>query len=297
MPFIEVNDRTSLFLTDWGTGESVVFAHAWALNSDMWAYQMPDFVAAGMRCVAYDRRGHGRSDRPGHGYDYDTFGDDLAALVQQLDLHDVTLVGHSAGCGDIVRYVSRHGTGRVKCAVLLAPLTPLLVKTGDNPEGLDESVLAADAQAMRRDVPQWCADNAPPFFGERSVSPGLVDWVMRQVVDVPLKVLLETAAVSAATDFRPELSSFTVPTLIIHGALDASAPIEITGRRTAALLSDSRLIVYEGSGHGLYAADHERLNSDVLAFVQERRERPKSNAPLRSGDRDLDLGLRGARLC
>jgi non-heme chloroperoxidase len=297
MPFIEAYDRTSLFYTDWGTGESVVFAHAWALNSDMWAYQMPEFVAAGLRCVAYDRRGHGRSDRPGDGYDYDTFADDLAALIEQLDLHGVTLVGHSAGCGDIVRYVSRHGTGRIERAVLLAPLTPLLVKTGDNPDGLDESVLAADAQALRRDVPRWCADNAPPFFGERSVSPGLVDWVIRQIVDVPLRVLLETAAVSAATDLRSELSSFTVPTLIIHGDLDASAPIDITGRRTAALLPDRRLIVYEGSGHGLYAADHERLNSDVLAFLRERREPSKGNAPLRSGDRDLDFGLREARLC
>lgn len=152
-----------------------MFVHAWALNSDMWAYQMPDFVDSGLRCVAYDRRGHGRSDRPGHGQDYDTRADDLASLIEHLDLHGVTLVGHSAGCGDIVRYVSRYGDGRVERAVLLAPTTPMLLKTADNPDGLDESVVAASAEALKKDIPQWCADNAPPFFGRTPVSAGLID--------------------------------------------------------------------------------------------------------------------------
>src|SRR5687768_4516669 len=148
MPFVQTSDNTSLFYSDWGEGRPVVLAHAWALNSDMWAYQMPDFVDSGLRCVAYDRRGHGRSDRPGDGYDYDTFADDVASLIEQLDLHGLTLIGHSAGCGVVVRYVSRHGDWRVERMVLLAPIMPLLLKTADNPAGLDPSVVAASAKAL-----------------------------------------------------------------------------------------------------------------------------------------------------
>jgi non-heme chloroperoxidase len=271
MPYAETDDRTRLFYIDWGSGKPVVFAHAWGLNSDMWNYQLPAFIASGLRCVAFDRRGHGRSDRPGRGYDYDTFADDLAALIEQLDLRDVTLVGHSAGSGEVVRYLARHGDGRVERVVLLAPITPLIAKTEDNPDGLDPSILAANATALMADVPGWRAENAPPFFGATPVSPGLVDWVTRQIVDTPLKILLETAAAYTTTDFRPDVASLRVPTLIVHGDLDASAPIDLTGRRTAALIPGSRLLVYEGSGHGLYAADHARLNPDVLAFIGEER--------------------------
>jgi non-heme chloroperoxidase len=270
MPFISTSDNTNLFYTDWAAGDPVVFVHAWALNSDMWAYQIPDLVGAGLRCVAYDRRGHGRSDVPGQGYDYDTFADDLATVLEHLDLDDVTLVGYSAGCGDVVRYVTRHGDDRVARAILIAPTLPMLLQTPDNPDGLDPAIAATSAEKLKRDVPQWCADNAPAFFGDRQVSPGLADWVTRQIVDTPLKVLLDTAALFAASDFRSELGSFEVPALLVHGDLDASAPIDITGRKAADLIPDSRLVVYEGAGHGLYAADHERLNGDVLAFVRER---------------------------
>ena len=270
MPFIETRDATNLYYSDWGQGKPVLFAHAWALNSDMWAYQMPDLLNAGLRCIAYDRRGHGRSDRPGHGYDYDTFADDLAGVLERLDLRDVTLVGHSVGAGEVVRYVTRHGAERVDRAVLLAPPLPLMRKTADNPDGVEEGLLAASAEALRKDVPQWCADNAPPFFGRTPVSPGLVDWVVRQIIDTPLKVLLDTMVAFGTTDFRAELRSFNVPTLIIHGDLDASAPIEITGRKTAALIPNCHLTVYEGAGHGLYASEHDRLNSEVLAFIEGR---------------------------
>ena len=272
MPFLQTDDQTSLFYTDWGTGKSIVFVHSWALNSDMWAYQMPHFLGAGFRCVAHDRRGHGRSDRPSGGYDYDAFADDLATLIERLDLRDITLVAHSAGAGDVTRYMSRHGVERVGRAVLLAPTTPLLARTEDNPDGVDPGVLAASAASLMRDVPRWCADNAPGFFGTTTVSPGLGDWVTRQIVDTPLKILLDTAAAFATTDFRAELASLTVPTLVVHGDLDASAPIELTGRKTAALIPNGQIVVYEGSGHGLYAADHERLNSDILAFIGQCRD-------------------------
>jgi pimeloyl-ACP methyl ester carboxylesterase len=270
MPFFQANDQTSLFYTDWGAGKPVVFVHSWALRSDMWAYQMPRFLAAGFRCVAYDKRGHGRSDRPGSGYHYDAFAEDLASLIEQLDLSEITLIAHSAGSGDAVRYLSRHGEDRVERAVLLAPTTPLLVRAEDNLDGLEPDVLASSAAALMRDVPRWCEENAPAFFGTSRVSPGLADWVMRQIVDTPLKILLDTAAAFSTTDFRAELASLALPTLIAHGDLDASAPIELTGRKTAALIPNSQLLVYEGSGHGLYAADHERLNADMLAFIEQR---------------------------
>src|SRR4051794_31092313 len=169
----------------------------------MWTYQMPDLVGNNLRCIAYDRRGHGRSDRPAQGYDYDTFADDLAALMEELDLDDVTLVGYSAGCGDIVRYVTRHGDGRVARAVLVAPTLPMLLRTPDNPDGLGPAIAAASAEKLKNDVPQWCADNAPAFFGERRVSAGLADWVTRQIVATPLKVLLDTAGLSAASGVLP----------------------------------------------------------------------------------------------
>ncbi len=144
------------------------------------------------------------------------------------------------------------------------------MRTEGNRDGVDPDVLAASAAALMSDVPQWCADNAPAFFGTTRVSPGLGEWVIRQIVDTPLKILLDTAAAFGSTDFRAELASVAVPTLIVHGDLDASAPIELTGRKTAALIPNSQLLVYEGSGHGLYAADHERLNSDILAFMEQR---------------------------
>ena len=271
MPFIQTRDATSLFYSDCGEGNAVVFAHAWALNSEMWAYQVPDFTDASLRCVTYDRRGHGRSDRPRDGYDYDTFADDLASLIERLDLREITLIGHSLGCSEIIRYLSRHGDERVERLVLLAPTTPKLRKTVDNPDGLDERALAASAEALKHDVPGWCADNAPPFFGRTAVSPGLTDWVIGQIVDTPLKVLLDTAAAIAAADFRDELPSVRVPTLILHGDLDASAPIRLTGEKTAALIPGSRLLVYRGSGHGLYAADHKRVNADILTFINGQR--------------------------
>ena len=199
--------------------------------------------------------------------EYDAFADDLAALIERLDLGDITFVGYSAGCGDIVRYLTRHGSARVARVVLIASTTPLLLKTPDNSSGLDAEILNAGTSALRRDVPQWCTDNAPGFFGQTPASAGLEEWVIRQIVDTHTKVLLDTAAVFASTDFREELRALNVPTLVMHGDLDASAPIDLTGRPTAALIPGARLIVYPGMGHGMFASDHGRLNRDILAFI------------------------------
>jgi non-heme chloroperoxidase len=267
MPYFDASDGARLFFADWGDGQPVLLSHAWGLNSNMWTYQVPALLQAGFRCVAFDRRGHGRSDLPSRGYDYDQFADDVAALVEHLDLDDIALVGHSAGCGDLIRYLSRAGDERAARLVLISPVTPLLAWAEDNPVGISPEALLASGGQLAADVPRWCEDNAPPFFGQTPVSAGLFNWVMRQIIDVPLNILLETSALMAHTDFRDELRQVGLPTLVVHGALDASAPVQLTGDRTAELLADCRYIVYETSGHGLFAADHQRLNGDLVAFL------------------------------
>ena len=270
MPFIEAADRTSLFVTEWGSGPPVVFTHAWGLRSDQWAYQIPTLAEAGLRCVLYDRRGHGRSDRPATGYDIDTMADDLAAVIGHFDLHEATLVAHSLGSKEAIRYLTRHGDSRIARLVLIAPTTPLLRRTADNPDGLDPALIDANYATVAADVPKWCADfeAAGPYFGASpGGSPGLIDWTIRMIVDTPLPVLLETLKVNADVDMRTELQKIHVPTLIIHGDQDASAPIELTGRKTAELIAGASLTVYPGAGHGLYASDHDMLNADLLAFI------------------------------
>ena len=273
MPFIETADRTSLFVTDWGSGPPVVFTHAWGLRSDQWNYQIPALAGAGLRCVLYDRRGHGRSDRPATGYDIDTLADDLAAVIGHFGLHEATLVSHSLGSKEAIRYLTRHGDARIARMVLIAPTTPLLRRTADNPDGLDPALIDANYAAIAANVPRWCADfeAAGPYFGTSpGASSGLIDWTIRMIVDTPLPVLLETLKVNADVDMRAELQKIQVPALIVHGDQDASAPIELTGRKTAELIGGANLTVYPGAGHGLYASDHDTLNADLLAFITGR---------------------------
>jgi non-heme chloroperoxidase len=270
MPFIETADHTSLFVTDWGSGPPVVFTHAWGLRSDQWTYQIPALAEAGLRCVLYDRRGHGRSDRPPAGYDIDTLADDLAAVIGHFDLREATLVAHSLGSKEAIRYLTRHGDARIARLALIAPVTPLLRRTADNPGGLDPALIDANYAAVAADVPKWCADfeAAGPYFGSSpGGSQGLIDWTARMIVDTPLPVLLETLKVNADVDMRTELQKIHVPALIIHGDEDASAPIDLTGRKTAELIGGASLTVYPGAGHGLYASDHDMLNADLLAFI------------------------------
>jgi non-heme chloroperoxidase len=273
MPFIETADRASLFVTEWGSGPPVVFIHAWGLRSDEWDYQVPALAAAGLRCVLYDRRGHGRSDRPAGGYDLDTMADDLAAVIEHFGLREVTLVAHSLGSKEAVRYLTRHGDSHVARLVLVAPTTPLMRQTADNPDGLDPALIEANYAAVAADVPRWCADfeAAGPYFGSSpGSSQGLIDWTMRMIVDTPTRVLLETLKVNTHADMRGELQKVAVPTLIVHGDQDASAPIDLTGRKSAALIGGATLVVYPGAGHGLYASDHDALNADILAFIHGR---------------------------
>jgi pimeloyl-ACP methyl ester carboxylesterase len=232
--------------------------------------------------VLYDRRGHGRSDRPASGYDFDTLADDLAAVIDHFDLRDITLIGHSLGSRELVRYLTRHGDARITRMVLVAPTTPQLRRSAENPDGWDPAMLDANYAAVAANVPQWCAsfEAAGPYFGSSpGSSPGLVDWTIRMIVDTPLRVLLKTLQLNTNVNMAGELQKIQVPTLVLHGDQDASAPIQLTGRKTADLLSDAALRVYPGAGHGLYASAHQAVNADILRFILGTPDGPADRDP------------------
>jgi pimeloyl-ACP methyl ester carboxylesterase len=269
-PFIDARDGTSLFYRDWGTGKPAVFVAPWALNSDWWEYQMTHLADRGVRALAYDRRGHGRSGQPAFGYDFDALADDLAAVIEGLDLRDVTLVGHSMGAGEVVRYLSRHHARRVARIVLVAPIGPLTLRTADNPDGVERSDLEKSRASLGKDRPGNIAKAAAAFFGaeKNSVSPAMLEWWTSMILhQCSLKVMLDLHRVFTETDFRPDLRTITVPTLIIHGDSDTSTPLDFTGRRMAALIRGSQLKVYEGAAHGLPITHMDALNRDLLAFI------------------------------
>jgi non-heme chloroperoxidase len=266
--FIETSDGVKLAYTDWGAGKPVVFIHAWALPSAMWDYQIGALSEQGLRCIAYDRRGHGRSSKPGGGYDCDTLADDLSALLTQLDLYGVTLVSHSFGSAEVVRYLTRHGAGRIEKIVLIAPAAlPFVMKTSDNPNGIPaEQLEFFRTRILQSDFPKWLEDGKKAFF-VTDTSPSLQDWIKELMLTTPLPVAIETNRQVTSTDFRKELPGITVPTLIIQGDKDVSAPIDMTGRPTVALIPNAQFKIYEGAPHGLFLTHKDRLNADLLSFI------------------------------
>lgn len=276
---VTARDGTRLFVRDWGDGAPVVFVASWSLPSDSWAYQMLALREQGLRCVAYDRRGHGRSDDPGRGYDFDTLADDLACVLEALDLRDATLVGFSMGGGEIMRCLSRHGGARVARAVLIGTTTPMLARAADNPGGMDPAALAAfRAGPLMQDFPRWVDENMDPFVTPE-VSPGTRNWVRDMALRSSAVALLECSRAIGGADFRAELPLIETPVLLIHGDQDPTCPLELTGRATAALLPRARLAVYEGAPHGLFLTHRDRLNADLLAFAQSGPTRPGGRAP------------------
>jgi non-heme chloroperoxidase len=283
MPYFETRDHTRLFYIAAGAGTPVVFVSSAWLSSRMWEFQMPRLVEQHLRCIAYDRRGHGRSDWPWDGYDYDTLGDDLGALLEELDLRDVTLVAHSMGGGEVVRYLTRHGADRVQGIALVSATAPFPMKTMDNPHGIDRALMEADMAVRTADRPRWFADNADGFFGIGlpgiSVSPELVQFMIRQCLDCSARAAAAFFLTGFTTDLRAELQTITVPTLIIHGDRDVQAPIDLCGRQTAQLVPGSAFIMYENAAHGLFVTHADRLNADLLAFVRHE----AAHAELRKG--------------
>ena len=264
---IRTRDGVELFHRDWGNGKPVVFVHAWALTSQMWAYQIADLSDHGVRCIAFDRRGHGRSDVPGSGYDLDTLADDLAGVIEQLDLHDVVLVGMSMGCNEILNYVDRHGTGRISKIALLSPTTPFVLQAADNPHGAPREYFEQNWKSWSSDFPKWVEDNKLPFFTAET-SPQMMQWALNMLLEVSVPVAIATSRGLISTDLRPVLAKIDRPVLILHGDKDQSAPLEFTGRPTAAGIKGATLKVYAGGPHGLFVTHMREVNADLLEFIK-----------------------------
>jgi len=265
-PYVTARDGTKLFVQDWGSGQPVVFLSAWTFNSSTWGSQIAALNDKGFRCVAPDRRGHGRSELPSTGYDLDTLTDDVAAVIEARDLRDVTLVGFSMGTVEAVNYLARYGSDRIARLVLVAPTTPFLVKTEDNPDAVPKAMIEADTAAVARDFAKWIAANEAPFFLPET--PEITrTWIRETMLSVPLPVALACRRTNSLADLRAAASKVDRPTLILHGDKDASAPLPLTGAKTAKLIKGSRLVVYEGGPHPLPLTHGERLVADMLAFM------------------------------
>lgn len=269
---IHAHDGTRIHVTDWGPSDAptIVFCHAWGVSERMWEYLTPTFSAAGFRCVTYDRRGHGRSDIASGGYDLDTLADDIAVLMDHLDLADAILVGHSLGAAEAIRYLTRHGAARVAGLVLSAPTAPGLAKSPANPQGFDQAFTDAVRQMIATDVGAMLeATTSDQFFGPgHTVSALLSDDIRRQILATPVPVLLATFDTNAAADLTAELPAITVPTLILQGDLDQSNPVEVTGRRCAELIPQATMVVFEGTGHGVYRSGAAAYGDRIAAFAR-----------------------------
>ena len=267
MPFIAAKDGAQLYWREWGEGPPLLFLNSLGCGAQMWDYQIAHFAEQGYRCIGFDRRGHGRSDEPAGGYDHDTFADDVAILIDELGLSGVTFVTHSMAGGEAVRYLTRHGSGRVARLILLAPMTPMLLKTDDNPNGAPRAGFEALWAQWKRDYPKWVADNLAPFFIPET-SPAM----MRRgasLLQVSIPVALACSRAMVEEDFRAEMRRVECPTLLIHGDRDRSAPIELTAKRSAELIPGCRFLTYEGAPHGLMYTHMDRLHADMLQFMRE----------------------------
>jgi len=277
----DASDNTvNLFYEDLGMGKPVVFIHGWPLNHEMWEYQLSELPLHNMRCIAYDRRGFGKSDRPLKNYDYDTLADDLKAVLDQLNLSKVTLVGFSMGGGEIARFIGKYGTERVEKVVLVSSITPFMLKTGDNPEGVPQAAFDEMVQKIGEDRPAFLADFGKKFYGvtpfDHSVSQPMLDWNQQHCLMSAARATMDCVRSFSETDFRQDVLKIDVPTLIIHGDADKTVPVS-AGNRTAALLPHAKYIIYEGAAHGLFITEKDRLNADLIHFIDGKTHRNKTS--------------------
>lgn len=272
MPYAKAKDGTKLYYKDWGKGAPVALIHGWPLSADTWDEVALRLVEAGHRCIIPDRRGFGRSDQPWDGHDYDTYASDVAAVLDDAGVREpVALVGFSMGGGEVARFLTKYGAPQVRCAVLISSVVPYMLQTDDNPNGVPQETFDRLTAKMKEDRAAFFQSFFKDFFGvgviAKPVSDGVLMNAWRQAMMAGLRPTLAAAKAFATTDFRPDLASFTIPTLVIHGTADETVPIDATGRVVAEKVPNAKLIEYDGSAHGLFATDTERLGDDLLEFL------------------------------
>lgn len=269
--YIQTETNVYLRIRDYGEGKPVILIHGWPLSNEMWEYQIEHLVNNNFRVITYDRRGFGKSAQPWDSYDYDTLTDDLKSIIDQLELTDVTLVGFSMGGGEVVRYFSRHGGQNVSKAVLVSSIAPFLLQTEDNPEGVPQEQYDGMAKQIREDRIGFLEGFGKDFFGvgllNKPLSAPLMDYYRMLASFASPRATLECATSFSTTDFREEMVTINVPTLIIHGDEDKTVPIDISSKKAAKLIPNCRYVVYEGAPHGLFYTEKEKLNTDLVNFI------------------------------
>ena len=271
MATVVTQDKTALYVKDWGVGRPVILIHGWPLSSDSWDDQAMAIANAGYRAITYDRRGFGRSSQPWSGYDYDTLSDDLAAVMAHTQAEDATLVGFSMGGGEVARYMSRHQGRSVSQAILVSSILPFRLKTPDNPHGTPPEAFVETARALMEDRPEFLARFFKDFFGvgllSQPVSAEFLEWARSVAMQASLKATLGCLKAFSRTDFRSELGAFQVPTLFIHGTEDLTVPIGASSRPAAQRITQAKLLAYDDAPHGLWATHKERLSDDIISFL------------------------------
>jgi len=271
MNTVRTKDEAEIYYRDWGAGQPIVFSHGWPLSSEAWSGQMLFFAQRGYRVIAHDRRGHGRSTQTPTHNDMNSYADDLAAVMDQLDVKNALIVGHSTGGGEVTRYIGRHGTKRVAKAVLISAIPPLLIKTGDNPEGIPTEVWDGFRASVLKDPSQFYRDFAVLFYGANrpgaKVSQGLLDQIWLLSMQAGVQNVYECIKALSETDFTEDLKSFDVPTLLLHGEEDQIVPVAISAKKSEKLIKGVRAVYYPGAPHGITATHMDQVNNDLLQFL------------------------------